>query len=303
MRSRPAALVFSKLDVWPVLAERAAARDVPLGLISATLAAESGRRSALGAMLLGDAYHALGAVGAISEEDSARLEQLGVRRDRVMVTGDARYDEAWARAQSATAQRALIQPLESDRPTLVAGSTWPADEAPLLDAWSAVRARKFRARDWLSHRTNQRRAHLESIERWAARANVRAARLGDGAAAGADVVVVDRVGVLGDLYALADIAYVGGGFHGAGLHSVIEPAAFGVPVIFGPRHTASRDAALLLAVRRRIQRDVRRRRSPRGCRRCSTIPTRAAPRETVRARSWRTGSAPPGDRRRSWSGC
>ena len=62
----------------------------------------------------------------------------------------------------------------------------------------------------------------------------------------ADVVIVDRVGVLGDLYALAGIAYVGGGFHSAGLHSVIEPAAFGVPVIFGPRHTASRDAALLL---------------------------------------------------------
>jgi len=57
---------------------------------------------------------------------------------------------------------------------------------------------------------------------------------------------VDRVGVLGDLYALADVAYVGGGFHAAGLHSVLEPAAFGAPVLFGPRHHASRDAKLLL---------------------------------------------------------
>ena len=63
------------------------------------------------------------------------------------------------------------------------------------------------------------------------------------------MIVVDRLGVLGDLYALADIAYVGGGFHSAGLHSVIEPAAFGAPVLFGPRHTASRDAALLLECR------------------------------------------------------
>ena len=55
------------------------------------------------------------------------------------------------------------------------------------------------------------------------------------------------LGVLGDLYALADVAFVGGGFHGAGLHSVLEPAAFGVPVLFGPRHEASRDASLLLA--------------------------------------------------------
>ncbi|MDE3054164.1 MAG: 3-deoxy-D-manno-octulosonic acid transferase, partial [Gemmatimonadota bacterium] len=46
---------------------------------------------------------------------------------------------------------------------------------------------------------------------------------------------------------LADVAYVGGGFHGAGLHSVLEPAAFGAPVLFGPRHAASRDAVVLVA--------------------------------------------------------
>ena len=62
-------------------------------------------------------------------------------------------------------------------------------------------------------------------------------------------MIVDRVGVLGDLYALADVAFVGGGFHAAGLHSVLEPAAFGMPVVFGPRHGTSRDARLLLDAR------------------------------------------------------
>jgi 3-deoxy-D-manno-octulosonic-acid transferase len=51
--------------------------------------------------------------------------------------------------------------------------------------------------------------------------------------------------VLGDLYCLATVAYVGGGFHAAGLHSVLEPAAFGAPVVFGPRHSNSRDAVML----------------------------------------------------------
>src|SRR5262249_40529598 len=60
-----------------------------------------------------------------------------------------------------------------------------------------------------------------------------------------DIVVIDRVGVLGELYALADVAFVGGGFHSAGLHSVLEPAAFGAPVLFGPHSDNSRDAALL----------------------------------------------------------
>jgi 3-deoxy-D-manno-octulosonic-acid transferase len=61
-----------------------------------------------------------------------------------------------------------------------------------------------------------------------------------------DVIVIDRTGVLGDLYAIANIAFVGGAFHKAGLHSVIEPAAFGVPVLFGPGYAMSREAGLLL---------------------------------------------------------
>ncbi len=242
---RPTALVFSKLDVWPVLTERAAARRISLGLISATLAAESGRRSALAAMLLGDAYRALDAVGAISDEDSARLRQLGVRRECLITTGDARYDEAWARAQSSHTQRAMLAPLESNRPTLVAGSTWPADELPLFEAWRIVRAKLSDARLVIAPHEPVA-SHTEPIARWAAKEGLSCATLDDAAAGNTDVVIVDRVGVLGDLYAIADVAYVGGGFHSAGLHSVIEPAAFGVPVLFGPRHGASRDAGLLL---------------------------------------------------------
>jgi 3-deoxy-D-manno-octulosonic-acid transferase len=93
-------------------------------------------------------------------------------------------------------------------------------------------------------------AHLAPLERWAAAERLRCARLSalGGADGGgdADVVLVDRVGVLAELYAAADGAFVGGGFHAAGLHSVLEPAAFGVPVAFGPRHANSRDAGLLV---------------------------------------------------------
>ncbi len=241
---RPTALVFSKLDVWPLLAEQATERGVSLGMISATLAESSARRSGIGALLLRDAYRALDAVGAISSDDAARLEQLGVHSDRITITGDARYDEAWARAAATAQQGALLDPLKSDRPTLVAGSTWPADEAPLLEAWGLVHKKIPSVRLVIAPHEPSR-GHFEPIIRWAASEGLRCAPLSDPASAGACVVLVDRVGVLGDLYALADIAYVGGGFHSAGLHSVVEPAAFGVPVLFGPRHSASRDAVLL----------------------------------------------------------
>jgi 3-deoxy-D-manno-octulosonic-acid transferase len=243
----PNALVFSKLDVWPTLAREASRRNIRLGLVSATLAHSSSRRSPLASSLLRDAYARLERVGAISADDADRLVSLGVPSSRVSVTGDTRYDQVWARAHSVNRGSELLAPLASERFTLVAGSTWPGDEAQLLPAWARIARRHAERRPRLIIAPHEPTlAHLVPIERWAPVAALRAARLTDPDAADVDVVIVDRVGVLGDLYALADVAFVGGGFHAAGLHSVLEPAAFGAPVLFGPRHHASRDATLLL---------------------------------------------------------
>jgi 3-deoxy-D-manno-octulosonic-acid transferase len=241
----PTALVFSKLDVWPTLAREASRRGTRLGIVSATLAASSSRRFGLGGLLLREAYSRIDRVGAISTEDADRLVALGVPPRRVTVTGDTRYDQVWSRAGRVNRDGALLAPLRTDRVTLVAGSTWPADEAVLLPAWSRVTSRRPGARLIIApHEPTP--AHLAPLERWAAGADLRVATLDSPSAPDADVILVNRVGVLGDLYALADVAYVGGAFHAAGLHSVLEPAAFGAPVLFGPRHGAARDARLLI---------------------------------------------------------
>jgi 3-deoxy-D-manno-octulosonic-acid transferase len=246
---RPDLLVFVKLDVWPVLVVRAVARGVPVAMLSATLSAGSGRRGGLARALLHDAYAALAAVGAIDAANAERLVELGVGRDVVRVTGDTRFDQVHARAQGVDRTSPLLRLVASDRPTLVAGSTWPSDGAVLQPAWSVVRGSIPHARLIIApHEPNA--AHVEPIVSWARREGLRVATLGeaerDGSAAEVDVLVVDRVGVLGDLYALATAAYVGGGFHKAGLHSLIEPASFGAPVVFGPWHQMSREAGLLL---------------------------------------------------------
>lgn len=240
---RPSALIFSKLDIWPALTERAAAARVPVGVVSATLAESSGRRGLIARAFLEDAYLAIQRVGAIDKEDAEHFRQMGVRAERIQVTGDTRYDQVWARARRAPS--ALVQSLRSSQPTLVAGSTWPTDEEHLFDAWRKVRDKIPDARLVIApHELTA--THLASVESWARRRSLRLERLGAANASEADVVLVDRYGILGDLYALADVAYVGGGFHSAGLHSVLEPAAFGAPVLFGPRHDKSRDARRLI---------------------------------------------------------
>lgn len=241
----PTALVFSKLDVWPTLAREASRRGTRLGLVSATVAASSSRRSGMARAILREAYGRLDRVGAVSTDDADRLVSLGVPARRITITGDTRYDQVWARTANIDHAAPMLATLRSARPTLVAGSTWPADEAALLPAWARIAARHPDARLIIApHEPSD--THLAQVESWARDADLRLARLGDATVGEADVVLVDQLGVLGDLYDLAQLSFVGGGFHAAGLHSVLEPAAFGTAVLFGPAHGASRDARLLL---------------------------------------------------------
>lgn len=242
---RPSALVYSKLDVWPNLTALARARGVKLGMISAALSAKSSRRSGLARSLLREAYASLDAVGAVDADDADRLIEIGVRREVLEVTGDTRYDQVWDRASRIAEKESLLAPLRSARPLLIAGSTWGADEAVLLPAFVHLQRSTPELRLMIApHEPTP--AHVHSITAWAKQNRLRAVSMSEPTAGESDVIIVDRVGVLGDLYALASIAYVGGGFHPAGLHSVLEPASFGVPVLFGPRHTGSRDALALL---------------------------------------------------------
>jgi 3-deoxy-D-manno-octulosonic-acid transferase len=247
---RPSVLAYSKTDVWPNLARAAAQRGVRMAMLSGTLPVGSSRLSGPARALLAPAYARLHRVAAISAEDSERFGALGVPRERRSVMGDARFDQVWARATAVDRTSPLLAPLVGFHGvTLVAGSTWPADEERLLPAVRAAMDAGHALRLVLvPHEPTP--AHLAAAEARLDALGVRHARLA-AVLAGApvpDVLVVDRVGVLGDLYAAADLAYVGGGFGAAGLHSVLEPAAFGVPVLFGPRHANAREAGELAAL-------------------------------------------------------
>jgi 3-deoxy-D-manno-octulosonic-acid transferase len=262
---RPAALVFVRTEVWPVLAREAARSSARLLLVNAVLSAGSGRLRRPVRGFMRGVYRRLDLVGAVSPAHALRYERLGVPADRVRVTGDARFDQVWSRIESRglyalrddedAAQR-VPEPL---RPiwsllhdpatfTVVAGSTWGADEKVLLPPVTVLRRDVPLRLVIAPHEPTN--AHLESLEQRLDRLSLRHARLGALLAASGtapEVVLVDRMGVLADLYALADTAYVGGGFGRAGLHSVVEPAALGVPVLFGPTHGNAREAGDLVA--------------------------------------------------------
>ncbi len=277
---QPSVIVFTQREVWPTLADEAAARGVATVLIAGTMPEGAGRLSGPGRILLGPAFRSLRAVAAVSEEDGERFGLLGVRSDRVTVRGDPGIDAARERVAGIDREAPHMRifgdeggpvdergPVEGRGPILVAGSTWPSDEDVLIPALARVResvpglrivlaphepdsydfaglGRRLAADGWTP-------ALLGKVESVGGAGSVGEA-LEVRTAHGADAILVDRIGVLAELYTLASVAYVGGGFRGGGfqrggLHSVLEPAVAGVPVLIGPRYLGSVHAIRLLA--------------------------------------------------------
>lgn len=241
---QPNLLVFTKLDLWPELSTRASTTGAEVAVVAATVSPGSGRLRWPARILLTPGYRVVSAAAAISSEDAGRLSRLGVAPERIRVLGDPRFDSVMDKVRAVGSEEPLLH-FGHGAPTMAAGSTWPEDESVLLTAFAGVRRRNPTARLILvPHEPTE--AHLELIDRSAAAVGLPSPVRLSVAVEPAPLLVVDRVGVLAALYGAGTMAYVGGGFGRAGLHSVLEPAAWAVPVGFGPRWGDSRDAALLL---------------------------------------------------------
>ncbi|MDH3734299.1 MAG: hypothetical protein OEU54_12235 [Gemmatimonadota bacterium] len=256
---RPDLVVFAKLDVWPGLVAAAGRAGVPAALVNGTVRPGSSRLRWPARRLFRPAYRGLRAVGAASAEDAERLRALGAGSEAVQITGDASFDLARARARAARGPGAAVDEFESVLPArpvggrrLIAGSTWEADERALLESLGALPATSEGRFAWQlvvaphkpSVATVRRilgdcRAGGHPAALWSDRA-----ALSELPAHG--VIVFDEMGRLAELYGAGEVAYVGGGLGSGGLHNVLEPAAAGVPVLFGPRYDRA-DAADLVA--------------------------------------------------------
>ncbi len=245
---RPGLLLFAKLDVWPGLAAAAKRAGTPVALINGTVRSGSRRSAPVARRLFRGCYASLDIVGAATPPDARRLEALGVREERLEVTGDGSFDLALERADNAVRsgaaaefRRWLSPPDGADRRRLIAGSTWPADESALLEAVAAPPA-PGPLPGWqmviVPHDPSEQR--VRSVAELCAARGRRAVRWSEIAVPAtlpADAIVIfDEAGRLAELYTSGDAAYVGGGIGGTGLHSVLEPAAAGLPVLFGPNH-------------------------------------------------------------------
>lgn len=230
---RPSIIVVSRGDLWPETVHCAVARHVPVAVVGGAVGGSSNRLRWPVRQLLATVHRHLAFVGARSAEDASRWIRLGARQEIVHVTGDPRNDYILDRVPGKSVPLPLAEWGAAGH-VMVAGSTHPQDEALLLEAFAVIAQRDEAARLLVvPHEPGP--ASVRSIVSRARRLRLETALWnGSPAEIRAPVVVVDQAGVLADLYAVGTLAYVGGGFGTSGVHSLAEPAAWGVPVLAGP---------------------------------------------------------------------
>ncbi|MBX3033353.1 MAG: hypothetical protein KF865_05450 [Bdellovibrionaceae bacterium] len=235
-RFEPRAALVARTDLWPVMADTLRRHDIPTLMFAATFAENSSRLRGLSRRLTARSLSALSELQVVSEEDKQNLGDLSERLP-VRVSGDTRFDQVFNRLQNPQSLPAPLKP-EGPEKILVAGSTWPEDEAVLLPAFAA-------AKNWkmilAPHEVSEER--LAALEKKFAEMGLATQRFSAEGRWTAPVLLVDRLGVLAELYTWGDLAFVGGSFRRQ-VHSVMEPLAAGLRVLVGPFHLNNREALM-----------------------------------------------------------
>ena len=257
-RRAPRRLLIVETELWPNALAEALGRGVRVAFANARLSDRAWGRTRLLAPMLRPFLARVSACAAQSEADAARWATLGVPRDALVVTGNTKYDHVPVAPDARERARVRAAAGLDDAVTVVAfGSVRPGEEVVLATIARALAA-------W--SRSAGRPVALVAVPRHPERAREIAEGLSrDGIAlapwkpgepwpfstaeAGPRVAWVPTLGVLRDVFALADVAVVGGSFAPWGGHNAAEPAAMGLPVIIGPHHATTRDVVQALVAR------------------------------------------------------
>ncbi|MCG3118052.1 MAG: 3-deoxy-D-manno-octulosonic acid transferase [bacterium] len=251
--AKPAGALIIRHDFWPNHLWAAKQCGVAVLLVNASVSANarSWRHRPLVRHFNRAVFDTFDAICAVSPAAAASLTPLIRSPERLTITGDSRHDQVLFRAQSKKLDEVLPENWRDGSPMFVAGSTWPSDEEVLLPAFVAVRQLLPSLRLILvPHEPTP--AHLAQLETQLADLNLLSVRLSQLTAKEnkrpdfLPVLLVDRIGILASLYSAGQVAFVGGSF-GPGVHSILEAAVHGVPVLVGPRFHNSPEAVELYA--------------------------------------------------------
>jgi len=243
---KPRVVVIVRHDIWPNFVWTIQKKNIPLVLIDASLPQNSSRFWPVVRRFNKDIFNSFTKILTTSQDEIKNLGKIVTDKTKLAVTGDTKYDQVYQRTLEMGKVESLLKfPYLQNKPVWIIGSSWPADEKMVIPAFANL-IRQFNKMLMIivPHEPSENR--LKEIELNLSSNGLSSIRFSQLTHdnTGFNAVIVDQIGLLANLYRLGKIAFVGGSFESK-VHNVLEPAAYGIPVLFGPKITTQHEALLL----------------------------------------------------------
>jgi 3-deoxy-D-manno-octulosonic-acid transferase len=245
---QPELVVLAETEFWPNFLRQAHASGARIAVVNARISDRSLPRYRRFRWALRRMLVHVDLFLAQTQEDSARLQSIGAIAERVQVTGNLKFDVSLPSPPPIVESLRRSLAAEGAGPVLVCGSTVEDEEPPLLKAFENLRVGHPRAVMILAPRHPERFDEVAILLRQLGMPSFRRSQWHGESLAGG-VLLVDTIGELAALYALGDLAFVGGSLVPRGGHNIIEPAQHGVAIVTGNHTENFRDIVALFQSR------------------------------------------------------
>jgi 3-deoxy-D-manno-octulosonic-acid transferase len=236
--ANPSMAFFIKYEFWPNYLNELKKHKIPTYLVSGIF-----RENQMFFKWYGKFYReALDAFTYFfvqNEKSKNLLRQLG--KTNVAISGDTRFDRV-ATILEKDNDLDYISQFKNNTLTIVIGSSWPKDEDLLLDF---INSNTLNVKFIIAPH-NIKAVQIEQLKNSITKKPVLFSEMQEKNLADFDVFIIDTIGILTKIYNYADIAFVGGGFGNPGVHNLLEPATFGVPIVIGPNYSHFAEATALV---------------------------------------------------------
>ena len=240
----PNIVIISKHDIWPNFIWELNKRDIPTYLVNALFADDTKMDKWYVKFFFKSIFSKLTGIITINEKHRQRFLNIFPYPEKLFICGDTRFDTVLFEAKTST-EVEILNSLGSNEHVFVAGSTWPYAENIIIKTWKDIKE-KYNNSFLVIVPHEVDAEHVYKIESICQENDLKSITFSELTSKEDilryDCLIIDIVGILAKAYRYANISYVGGGFSKYGLHSVIEPAVFGIPVLFGPNLYKSPEA-------------------------------------------------------------
>lgn len=243
---RPNIAIFMRYDIWPNMIWQLEKKNIPSFIVDATMRSKTPRKWFIAKSFHKSLYAHVTRILAVSSHDEANFKEFDINAEIIKVVGDTRFDRVYQKSLQAKERKLFKDGFFDGKKIFVLGSSWENDHEVMLPALMKLMKYDDKVITMIvPHEPTV--LHLEEVENaFAGKYNsIRFSYLNN--YKGERVIIIDSIGVLLTLYTYADAAYVGGSFK-QGIHNVLEPAVYGIPVLFGPKHENSQEAVYLAKI-------------------------------------------------------